>query len=132
MRQRLYPESKYPQGHPHLAHNLNNLGALLNAQGKYGEARKFFEQALADTDQAFFVAPDESTERFDVAFSHPFQDLPVRVGLLTLHRQPPPRVSRAPLAIAKLYSCSASSTCRSSSAEAKRCSGGGERHRRMI
>ena len=34
----LYPKDRYPQGHPDLAGSLNNLGALLQAQGSYVEA----------------------------------------------------------------------------------------------
>src|SRR5262245_16003719 len=33
MRQRLYPKEKYPDGHPHLAISLNDLGALLQGMG---------------------------------------------------------------------------------------------------
>ena len=41
MHQALYPKEQYPQGHPDLATSLNNLGALLQAQGEYGEARGY-------------------------------------------------------------------------------------------
>ena len=34
MRKKLYPASRYPQGHPDLAISLNNLGALLRARGE--------------------------------------------------------------------------------------------------
>ncbi len=44
---RCYPTDRYPQGHPDLATSLNNLGALLEAQGSYGEARVYYERALA-------------------------------------------------------------------------------------
>jgi CHAT domain-containing protein len=47
IREDLYPKDKYPQGHPDLANSLNNLGALLDAQGEYGPARTNFERALA-------------------------------------------------------------------------------------
>jgi tetratricopeptide (TPR) repeat protein len=46
MRQRLYPAARYPQGHPHLATSLNNLGFLLQEQGEYGKALDYFRQAL--------------------------------------------------------------------------------------
>ena len=36
MNEALYPKDRYPQGHPDLAPSLNNLGALLQAQGDYG------------------------------------------------------------------------------------------------
>src|SRR5215813_12501258 len=32
--QKLYPKEGYPQGHPHLASSLNNLGSLLQARGE--------------------------------------------------------------------------------------------------
>jgi CHAT domain-containing protein/Tfp pilus assembly protein PilF len=47
MRRRLYPTDRYPQGHPHLALSLNNLGALLKDQGEYARALRYHEQALA-------------------------------------------------------------------------------------
>jgi CHAT domain-containing protein/tetratricopeptide (TPR) repeat protein len=45
--QRLYPEGQYPNGHPHLAAGLNNLGYLLQLRGEYGRARDHLERALA-------------------------------------------------------------------------------------
>jgi CHAT domain-containing protein/Tfp pilus assembly protein PilF len=45
--QKRYPAARYPQGHPHLAAALNNLGAYRNAQGKPAEAEKFYRAALA-------------------------------------------------------------------------------------
>ena len=53
MRQSLYPKDRYPQGHPDLAQSLNALGFLLQAQGSYGEARGYFERALA-MDQSLY------------------------------------------------------------------------------
>jgi tetratricopeptide (TPR) repeat protein len=47
MVQALYPKDKYPQGHPHLAGSLNNVGLLLQDQGEYGKALPYLEQALA-------------------------------------------------------------------------------------
>ena len=47
MDEALYPKDRYPQGHPDLATSLNNLGTLLQAQGAYGEARGYYERALA-------------------------------------------------------------------------------------
>jgi CHAT domain-containing protein/tetratricopeptide (TPR) repeat protein len=46
MNEALYPKQRYPQGHPHPAHCLNNLGALLQAQGDYGGARGYYQRAL--------------------------------------------------------------------------------------
>jgi CHAT domain-containing protein len=46
MLQQLYPKERYPQGHPHLAISLNNLGLLLQAQGEYGQALDYLQQAL--------------------------------------------------------------------------------------
>jgi CHAT domain-containing protein len=47
MYQKLYSMTKYPDGHPHLARSLNNLGTLLNARGEYGKAQPYYEHALA-------------------------------------------------------------------------------------
>jgi CHAT domain-containing protein len=47
MRKKLYPASRYPDGHRDLAQSLNNLGFLLQARGEYGQARPYCEQALA-------------------------------------------------------------------------------------
>jgi tetratricopeptide (TPR) repeat protein/CHAT domain-containing protein len=45
--QRLYPESKYPDGHPDLAASLQNLGFVLNSMGRPESALGYCEQALA-------------------------------------------------------------------------------------
>jgi CHAT domain-containing protein len=47
MYRRLYPEAKYPAGHPHLARSLNNLGGVLQAMGRPEPALGYYEQALA-------------------------------------------------------------------------------------
>src|SRR5262249_34714929 len=47
MRRTLYPESKYPGGHPDLARSLNNLGFVLQASGSAEKPLPFFEPALA-------------------------------------------------------------------------------------
>jgi CHAT domain-containing protein len=47
MRQRLYPQAKYPDGHVDLASSLNNLGVLLDVRGEYARAQPYYEQALA-------------------------------------------------------------------------------------
>jgi tetratricopeptide (TPR) repeat protein len=44
--QRIYPRNHYPQGHPHVATGLNNLGFLFQSQGEYAQARSYFQQAL--------------------------------------------------------------------------------------
>jgi CHAT domain-containing protein/Tfp pilus assembly protein PilF len=53
MNQALYPKAKYPQGHPDLARNLHNLGALLRDQGEYGRARDYYERALAMSEDLY-------------------------------------------------------------------------------
>jgi hypothetical protein len=45
IRESLYPQALYPQGHPALAGSLNSLGALLQAQGSYGEPAFFSVRA---------------------------------------------------------------------------------------
>src|SRR5690348_5414083 len=40
--QRLYPADQYPQGHPDLSAGFANLGALLQAQGQYGQAQGLY------------------------------------------------------------------------------------------
>src|SRR5262249_4614405 len=47
MRKKMYPVEGYPSGHPELASSLNNLGALLEAEGDYPRARDYLETALA-------------------------------------------------------------------------------------
>jgi CHAT domain-containing protein/tetratricopeptide (TPR) repeat protein len=47
VRQRLYPTSKYPDGHRDLARSLSNLGYLLQAYGQYAQTQPYFEQELA-------------------------------------------------------------------------------------
>src|SRR5262249_40413704 len=47
MRQRLYPEAKYLEGHPDLAQSLSNLGFLLHATGEHARALPYLERALA-------------------------------------------------------------------------------------
>jgi CHAT domain-containing protein/Flp pilus assembly protein TadD len=45
--ERLYPASKYPDGHLDLAACLNNLAGVLYAAGDYGGALTYFQRALA-------------------------------------------------------------------------------------
>jgi CHAT domain-containing protein len=46
MRQALYPRDRYPNGHPDLATSVNNLAALLKAQGEYAQAELLSRRAL--------------------------------------------------------------------------------------
>src|SRR5262245_25292729 len=45
--QKLYPEAKYPDGHPDLAASLNSLGSLLRSMGAPERALPHQERALA-------------------------------------------------------------------------------------
>jgi CHAT domain-containing protein/tetratricopeptide (TPR) repeat protein len=47
VRERLYPQSEFPQGHPELAEALNAMGVLIQALGNYGGARGYLQRALA-------------------------------------------------------------------------------------
>jgi CHAT domain-containing protein/tetratricopeptide (TPR) repeat protein len=47
IRERLYSKKEHPDGHRDLAENLSWVGFLLDAQGRYGEARVYDERALA-------------------------------------------------------------------------------------
>jgi CHAT domain-containing protein/Tfp pilus assembly protein PilF len=47
MRRKLYPQERFPQGHPDLAESLNNLGLLLKARGDYAQAEPLYRDALA-------------------------------------------------------------------------------------
>ena len=47
IRERLYPEDKYPQGHPDLALSVQFLATLRHARGDYGKALPLHERALA-------------------------------------------------------------------------------------
>jgi CHAT domain-containing protein/Tfp pilus assembly protein PilF len=46
MYRQLYPESRYPHGHPQLAGSVNNLGLLREELGEYEQALALLEQAL--------------------------------------------------------------------------------------
>jgi CHAT domain-containing protein/Tfp pilus assembly protein PilF len=52
-RQKLYPTTSYPQGHPDLARSLNNLGLLHQAQGEYAKAEALYGRALKMTEALF-------------------------------------------------------------------------------
>lgn len=43
----LFPNDKYPQGHPNLSGTLNDLGFLLQQQGKFEQTEPLFREALA-------------------------------------------------------------------------------------
>jgi CHAT domain-containing protein/Tfp pilus assembly protein PilF len=47
IREKAYPQEKYPQGHPELAQSLNSLGLLLERLGKYDRALSYHERSLA-------------------------------------------------------------------------------------
>jgi CHAT domain-containing protein/tetratricopeptide (TPR) repeat protein len=47
MFRRVYPEARFPPGHPALAHSLNILGFLLEDMGESAKALPYYEQALA-------------------------------------------------------------------------------------
>src|SRR5207249_121329 len=47
MTRRLYPQSKYPDGHADLARSLNSMGSVLRATGSAKKALPFYGQALA-------------------------------------------------------------------------------------
>src|SRR5262249_40005277 len=47
MRRRLYPEAKYPDGHPELAASLDRMGSVLHSAGSAEKALPFYERALA-------------------------------------------------------------------------------------
>jgi CHAT domain-containing protein/tetratricopeptide (TPR) repeat protein len=47
IREPLYPQSEFPQGHPDLAEALYAMGFPLQAQGAYGEAQGYLRRALA-------------------------------------------------------------------------------------
>ena len=46
--QKLYPATKFPDGHPDLATCLNNLGALLRAMGAFEKALGARESSVAE------------------------------------------------------------------------------------
>src|SRR5687767_9632975 len=47
MSSKLVPEAKYPDGHPHIASSLNNMGGVLEAMGPAEKALPYYEQCLA-------------------------------------------------------------------------------------
>ena len=44
---KLYPEKRFPDGHPDLAGSLSNMGFVLRALGEPAKALPYYEQALA-------------------------------------------------------------------------------------
>src|SRR5262249_18212668 len=78
MRQKLYPRERYPQGHPLLALSLNNLGALLFAQGRYPEAVKVLDAAV----QAVRVSPEEIALEHGPRIAHLFRTDPTATHVL--------------------------------------------------
>jgi tetratricopeptide (TPR) repeat protein len=46
MQEKLYPLSRYPQGHPKVAHSLNNLAILYWVQAEYDKAEPLCRRAL--------------------------------------------------------------------------------------
>src|SRR6202035_1578484 len=53
IRRKLYPSSKYPDGHADLAQSLNNLGFVLKAIGQADKALTFYQQGLDMTRQLY-------------------------------------------------------------------------------
>jgi CHAT domain-containing protein len=51
--QKLYPQERYPHGHPHLALSINNLAFLHHRQGEYGKAEPLFARALKMNEALF-------------------------------------------------------------------------------
>jgi CHAT domain-containing protein len=47
MQRKLYPEDRFPDGHPDLAASLNNLGVLLQARGELARAEPLLRDAVA-------------------------------------------------------------------------------------
>src|SRR5262249_59724516 len=62
MRQRLYPKERYPNDHPDLAGSLLHLGALTYAQGEYGKALDYLQQALQMYQQQTSVFVEAASE----------------------------------------------------------------------
>ena len=46
MREKLYPVSKFPDGHPELAHSLNDMGLMLHAMGDYSKSLDYHKRSL--------------------------------------------------------------------------------------
>jgi hypothetical protein len=68
--QKLYPAAKYPDGHPHLAASLNNMGCVMESAGSAEKALPFYEQVLAMYRQANLEPPtfDDRRASFLVIF----------------------------------------------------------------
>ena len=47
LREKLYPKSRYPDGHPDLAESLHNMADLLETQGKLDQAEPLYRATLA-------------------------------------------------------------------------------------
>jgi hypothetical protein len=70
MDRRLYPKGKYPDGHPHLARNMHNLGTLLRARGEYARAEPFCREALDMSQRLAASFADASAEAEALNFLH--------------------------------------------------------------
>ena len=89
LRRKLYPQAKYPDGHPDLATSLNNLGGLLQARGEYAEAEPFCRDALAMS-QRLAVLPHILQQRAHACQAHGQEGMAVgvlrhRVELSLIH-----------------------------------------------
>jgi tetratricopeptide (TPR) repeat protein len=65
---KIYPTSRYPNGHPHIAGNLNNLGILLQSMGQTQKSFKYYQQSLEMTRKLFPAAtyPDGHPQIADI------------------------------------------------------------------
>src|SRR5262249_31315232 len=85
--EQLYPKEHYPQGHPHLATSLNNLGFVLKAQGEYAQALGYYQRGLemAESLLDVFLGAVSESEALNRLAALPFS----RDGYLTVAQRFP-------------------------------------------
>jgi CHAT domain-containing protein len=100
MRQQLYPEGMYPDGHPDLATSLDRLGTLQQAMGEYGQALVYMERALAMRQKLY---PEAQYPQGHLHLASSLNNL----GLLLYHtgeyRRARPYLERTLAMLTKLY-----------------------------
>jgi tetratricopeptide (TPR) repeat protein len=101
MRQKLYPPPKYADGHPNLAISLNNLGGLLQGQGRYAQALPYHERALA-MNRKLYPPPKYRDGHPDLAIS--LNNLGALLQAQGRYAQALPYLEQALAMVQKLYS----------------------------
>jgi tetratricopeptide (TPR) repeat protein len=57
LREKLYPVTEYPEGHPDLANTVDSMGVILGSMREYPRALPYHQRALAMRERLFAPAP---------------------------------------------------------------------------